>query len=130
VVRRERRLPIFEFGLKQALESENNPTPARMPPVLRRDRKDETPRGCARRLVGLARPVALRFDANSGFPPFFGLDLGSFALKNQFVLHTPKIPSPVFAIDSLVRSLYFSIFFHLLPTQPIPRGQEGPEESV
>ena len=42
-----------------------------------------------------------RFDAAQkvGFWPFFGFDLGSFALKNQFVFSVLKMLSPLFAID-------------------------------
>jgi hypothetical protein len=34
-----------------------------------------------------------------GFLAIFGVRLAIFARKNQFVLRTPKILSPLFAID-------------------------------
>ena len=43
-----------------------------------------------------------------------------FALKNQFVLSTSEMLSPVFAIDGPVRSLYFSIFFLFRTLSPLP----------
>jgi hypothetical protein len=49
------------------------------------------------------------------FVPLLGVRFEFVCIKNQFVLSTQKVLNSLFAIDGLVRSLYFSIFF------PFPR---------
>ena len=78
-----------------------------------------------------APPAGLLDDTNgfgfniaqeAGFWPLFSLRLALFALKKQFVLNTPKMLSPFFAIDSPVRSPEKVSFFISCRFCPSPRS--------